>query len=37
MESGELIKRLEDAGWQIRGGRKTNSGSHVTLSTTDEK
>ncbi|EPV3119949.1 type II toxin-antitoxin system HicA family toxin, partial [Yersinia enterocolitica] len=23
MESGELIKRLQDAGWQIRGGKKT--------------
>ncbi len=22
MESGELIKRLQDAGWQIRGGKK---------------
>ncbi|MDA5543167.1 MULTISPECIES: type II toxin-antitoxin system HicA family toxin [Yersinia] len=31
MESGELIKRLQDAGWQIRGGKKTNSGSHITL------
>ncbi|CCQ41894.1 type II toxin-antitoxin system HicA family toxin [Yersinia enterocolitica] len=31
MESGELIKRLQDAGWQIRGGKKTNGGSHITL------
>ncbi|AJI82471.1 YcfA-like protein [Yersinia enterocolitica] len=31
MESGELIKRLQDAGWQIRGGKKTNDGSHITL------
>ncbi|CNH67805.1 YcfA-like protein [Yersinia thracica] len=31
MESGELIKRLQDAGWQIRGEKKTNSGSHMTL------
>ncbi|HDL7646810.1 TPA: type II toxin-antitoxin system HicA family toxin [Yersinia enterocolitica] len=29
MESGELIKRLQDAGWQIRGGKKTNDG--ITL------
>lgn len=31
MESGDLIKQLQDAGWQIRGGKKTNSGSHITL------
>ena len=31
MESGELIKRLQDAGWQIRGGKKNNGGSHITL------
>lgn len=30
MESGELIKRLQDTGWQIRG-VKTNGGSHVTM------
>ena len=31
MESGELIKRLQDTGWQIRGCQKTNGGSHVTM------
>ncbi|WP_145541760.1 type II toxin-antitoxin system HicA family toxin [Yersinia alsatica] len=31
MESGELIKRLQDADWHIRGNKKTNSGSHVTM------
>ncbi len=31
MESGELIKRLENTGWHIRGGKKTNGGSHITL------
>lgn len=23
MDSGKLIKKLQDAGWQIRGGKKT--------------
>ncbi|HEN3578600.1 TPA: type II toxin-antitoxin system HicA family toxin [Yersinia enterocolitica] len=31
MESGELIKQLQDAGWQIREGKKTHGGSHITL------
>ncbi|WP_145558601.1 type II toxin-antitoxin system HicA family toxin [Yersinia mollaretii] len=31
MESGDLIKRLQNIGWQVRGGKKTNSGSHITM------
>ncbi|HDL8055771.1 TPA: type II toxin-antitoxin system HicA family toxin [Yersinia enterocolitica] len=31
MESGELIKQLQDAGWQIREGKKNHGGSHITL------
>ncbi|ARZ02193.1 type II toxin-antitoxin system HicA family toxin [Yersinia ruckeri] len=31
MDSGKLMKKLQDAGWQIRGGKKNNGGSHITM------
>ncbi|WP_114193145.1 type II toxin-antitoxin system HicA family toxin [Edaphovirga cremea] len=35
MGSMELIRRLEGIGWIVRGGKKKNSGSHITLKKTD--